>query len=142
MDDVSKRKNFLAPLGSFGSIIAVVLCPICKPALAAFLASVGLGIIVHESVMQSILIVFLVLTLAGLLWSYLKVHRNVSPIILGIIMGILLYVGRYVYFGAWENNLLTYGSLVGLLSVSIWNLTLKKPTGCSACGNHSVEEAV
>ncbi len=141
MAEISKRKTFLAPAGSFGSVLAVTLCPICKPALAAFLASIGLGIIVHESVMQSILIVFLILTFAGLFWSCLKVHRKIIPLILGVILGILLYVGRYVYFGSWENNILTYGSLAGLVAVSLWNLTLKKPAGCLACKEQKIAES-
>ncbi len=124
----TKKAKLLAPTGSLGSIITVILCPVCKPAIAALLGSVGLGFVVNESILQSVLVIFLALTIGGLLWSFLKVHRNIWPVILGATMSLALYLGRYVYFGYMENNVLTYGSIAGLVAVSIWNFRLKKKT--------------
>ena len=127
------RSGFLSGIGSFGSALTVGLCPVCIPAIGAFLASIGLGFIVQESVLRPVLFIFLAAAISGLLWSYLKEHRNVWPLIGGILMGITLYAGRYVYFGAVINQILMYGGITGIIAVSIWNLKLRKSASCPAC---------
>jgi len=129
----NKRNGFLSGIGSFGSALTVGLCPVCIPAIGAFLASIGLGFIVQESVLRPVLFIFLAAAISGLLWSYLKEHGNVWPLIGGILMGITLYVARYVYFGAVINQVLMYGGITGIIAVSIWNLKLRKSASCPAC---------
>ena len=133
----AEKVKLLAPTGSIGSIVTVILCPVCKPAIAAFLGSVGLGFVVNEAVLQSVLVLFLALAVGGFFWSYLKVHRNIWPVFFGVVLSVALYLGRYVYFGYMENNVLTYGSIAGLIAVSIWNFTLKKPNTCGSCAKTS-----
>lgn len=130
-DGITKKAGALAPTGSIASILTVILCPVCKPAIAVFLSTAGLGFLVRESVLKPLLIAFLLLTVAGLAWSYFKVHRNFWPLTIGIMMSTGLYVGRYVYFGDLENQFLTFGSIAGLLVVSIWNFRLKPSATCS-----------
>lgn len=133
-----EKAKLLAPTGSVGSIITVILCPVCKPALAGFLGSVGLGFVVNEAILQSVLVLFLALAVGGFFWSYVKVHRNIWPVIFGALLSVALYLGRYVYFGYMENNILTYGSIAGLVAVSVWNFTLKRPNTCGSCANSSL----
>lgn len=128
---ITKKAGALAPTGSIASILTVILCPVCKPAIAVFLSTIGLGFVVSESVLRPLLLAFLALTVGGLAWSCFKVHRNFWPLAVGIIMSVGLYMGRYVYFGDLENQFLTYGSITGLLVVSIWNFRLKPPATCS-----------
>lgn len=129
----SPKSGFVSTFGSFGSALTVGLCPICIPAIAAFLSSVGLGFLVSEAVLLPVMLVFLALALGGLFWSYLKEHRNIGPFVLGILMGLSLYLGRYVYFGSLINPVLMYGGIAGIIAVSLWNLKLRKQAGCSAC---------
>lgn len=132
--DVSQlKKGKLASIGSFGSALTVGLCPVCIPAIGAFLSSIGLGFLTSEAVLKPVLFVFLGIALFGFLWSYLKEHRNISPLILGIAMSAVLYIGRYVYVGSVLNLVLMYGGIVGIVSVSIWNIYLRKQALCSAC---------
>lgn len=130
-DGITKKAGALAPTGSVASILTVILCPVCKPAIAVFLSTIGLGFVVSESVLRPLLLAFLALTVGGLVWSYFKVHRNFLPLAVGIMMSTGLYIGRYVYFGDLENQFLTYGSIAGLVVVSIWNFRLKPPATCS-----------
>lgn len=130
-EGLSKKAGTLAPTGSIASILTVILCPVCKPAIAVFLSTVGLGFVVRESVLRPLLLAFLALTIAGLAWSYFKVHRNVWPLAIGVAMSAGLYMGRYIYFGDFENQVLTYASIAGLLVVSIWNLRLKPGATCA-----------
>jgi len=129
----SKRSGFLPETGSFGAALTVGLCPVCIPAIGAFLASIGLGFLVQESVLRPVLVIFLVVAISGLLWSFLKEHGKVWPLIGGILMGVTLYVGRYVYFGAVINQILMYGGIIGIIVASIWNLKLRKSTPCPTC---------
>lgn len=128
---LTKKVGALAPTGSIASILTVILCPVCKPAIAVFLSTVGLGFVVRESVLRPLLLVFLALTVGGLAWSYLKVHKNFWPFLVGMAMSAGLYMGRYVYFGDLENQVLTYGSIAGLAVVSVWNLLIKPRASCS-----------
>lgn len=139
-DGLAKKAGALAPTGSIASILTVILCPVCKPAIAVFLSTVGLGFVVRESVLRPLLLAFLALTVGGLAWSYLKVHRNFWPLAVGGVMSLGLYMGRYVYFGDLENQVLTYGSIAGLTVVSIWNLRLKPRATCSGgCATQKLE---
>jgi len=129
----NKKSGFLSGIGSFGAALTVGLCPVCIPAIGAFLASIGLGFLVQESVLRPALFIFLAAAISGLLWSYLKEHGKIWPLIGGILMGITLYAGRYVYFGAVINQILMYGGITGIIAVSIWNLKLRKSASCPAC---------
>jgi len=119
--------------GSFGSAFTAGLCPVCIPALGAFLSSIGLGFLVQEAVLKPILIGFLFLAVAGFAWSYFKVHKKLLPLILGALFAIGVYVGRYVLIGTVVNSIIMYGSIVGIIGVSIWNLRLKKRASCPSC---------
>lgn len=122
-------KGILATIGSFSSSALVGFCPICIPAIGAFLSSIGLGFLVQEKALMTILIVFLLLSIFGLSWSYLKEHRNPGPLVLGVIMAVVMFTGRYVFF----NTLLMYESIAGLIGAAIWNLRLRKKENCPAC---------
>lgn len=127
------KKGLFASVGSFGSALTVGLCPVCIPAIGAFLSSIGLGFLTTETVLKPVLIVFLLFALFGFLWSYLKEHRNIGPLSAGMIMGVALYIGRYIYIGATLNLILMYGGIAGIVGVSIWNIYLRKARSCSAC---------
>lgn len=127
------KKGRLATIGSLGSGLTVGLCPVCIPAIGAFLSSIGLGFLVKESVLHPLLLIFLALTMGGLFYSYLKEHRNLWPLTLGAVSGTALYLGRYVYFGSFTNSALMYGGIAAIISVSLWNLYLRKQSACSSC---------
>jgi len=126
-------KTFLSLIGSIGSAITVGLCPVCIPAIGAFLSAIGMGFLVKEAVLQPLLIGFLTITLFGLFWSYLKEHKRISPFLLGIVMAAGLYISRYLYIGAIANSVIMYASIAGIIGVSFWNMRLKKKVGCASC---------
>lgn len=132
---VAKKSGntFLSLVGSLGSAITVGLCPVCIPAIGAFLSSIGMGFMVKEVVLQPLLIGFLAITLFGLFWSYLKEHKRISPFLLGIVMAVGLYISRYTYISATANSFMMYSSIIGIIGVSFWNVRLKKKVGCASC---------
>ncbi len=130
------KKGVFSSIGAFGSSLAIVLCPICIPAIGAFLSAIGLGFMVQEKVLEPILIVFLVITLLGLAWSSWKVHKKLGPLLLGTAMAVIMYIGRYIYF----DPLLMYGSIPGMLVATVWNYLLLKKGQCQHCQSESAEE--
>lgn len=129
-----KVKGPLAWFGSIGSAVTVGLCPICIPAIGAFLSSIGLGFLVTESVLKPVLFLFIFTALFGFFWSYLKEHRNIYPFITGCLMAIAIYVGRYIYISGAVNVVLMYGGAAGIIGTSVWNWRLrKKSQRCSSC---------
>ena len=132
--DKTAKKGLFASIGSFGAALTVGLCPVCIPAIGAFLSSIGLGFLTTEIVLKPVLFVFLFFALFGFLWSFLKEHRHIGPLLVGIIMGVTLYIGRYIYIGATLNLVLMYGGMAGIIGVSIWNIYLrKKMQSCFIC---------
>lgn len=127
------KKGVFSSIGAFGSSLAIVLCPICIPAIGAFLSAIGLGFMVQEKVLEPILIVFLVIALLGLAWSSWKGHKKLGPLLLGLVMAVIMYIGRYVYFVP----LLMYGSIPGMLAATVWNFLLLKKGKCQHCQSES-----
>lgn len=113
--------------------MTVGLCPFCIPAIGTFLSSVGLGFLIQESILQPLLVFFLVITMVGLFYSFIKEHRNIGPLLLGSISGVALYLGRYYYFGSLINPVLMYGGITAIISVGLWNLYLRKQSACPSC---------
>lgn len=119
--------------GSIGSGLTVVLCPICIPSLGAFLAAVGLGFLVRETILKPLLIAFLILSLFGFFWSYLKEHKKIWPFMVGTLMAVGLYTSRYVYISRVMNQILQYVSIVGLIAISFWNVKMRRNNTCGVC---------
>jgi hypothetical protein len=134
-----RRGTTLSLLGSVFSAVTVGLCPVCIPAIGAFLSAIGLGFLVQEAVLKPVLVIFLGIAVFGFLWSYLKEHRHVGPLVIGTIMAVVIYVSRYVYFGADVNTALMYGSIGGIIATSVWNIQLKKKMECCACNASGLE---
>lgn len=129
-----KKPGFLSAIGALGSGIAVGLCPLCIPAIGAFLASIGLGFVAQDKVLRLALVLMLLATIAGFFWSYLKKHGNIWPFLLGILFSASMYAGRYFYLGSEINFALMYGSIPALIGVALWNLYLSKKTrDCGGC---------
>ncbi len=130
---IKQKTSFFASTGSFGAAFTVGLCPVCIPAIGAFLSSIGLGFLVTESFLHPLLIVFLALNFLGLFWSALREHGNYIPLLLGTFSGVSLYVGRYIYINGPVNMSLMYGGIFAIIGVSLWNLKLRKSAKCPAC---------
>lgn len=134
-DPHKTRKGLFATIGSFGSALTVGFCPVCIPAVGAFLSSIGLGFLASEIVLKPVLVAFLILALSGFLWSYLKEHGSIAPLLLGLVASIFLYVGRYVFIGGAINTIIMYSGIIGIIGASVWNLYLRRKPSCGSCNS-------
>ena len=98
----------LDKLGVLGSIFAA-LCCVGTPALLAFLASIGLGFMIHDVVLIPLLVVFLVITGYGLAASKKRHGRNEPLIVFGFSAALILTA---LWFS-------TLGVIIGLAGLSL-----------------------
>jgi hypothetical protein len=131
-----KKWRALSVVGSVFSGLTVGFCPVCIPAIGAFLSAIGMGFLAQESVLKPLLLVFLAITLSGFVWSYLREHGRLGPLVVGTIFAVGLYISRYVYLGDTINPSLMYGSIAGIVAVSFWNIRLKRKFACCSCAEN------
>jgi hypothetical protein len=120
------KTKWTAPFASLFSSAVAVICPLCIPALGAFLASVGLGFALNVRFLQSLLVVLLLLAVGSLAWA-VKGHRQWWILIAGILGAVLIYVGRYIWF----SQILMGSGAILLIGMSLVNLRLK--VNCKRC---------
>lgn len=98
----SLRKLFttLSPVLGAG---AVGVCPLCWIGSASLLTYLGLGTLIPA--WRGIVVALLGLSVVGFVFDY-RFHKNLYPLILLVVGGVLLYLGRYVFggtgFGGWQ----------------------------------------
>jgi hypothetical protein len=118
--------SWLGALASFLSSVVAVLCPVCIPAIGAFLASIGLGFTVSTAFLQPALIGLLLINLAALARSAF-LHRRWWVLAAGVGGGALVYGGRYLWF---SGPLMWAGAAV-LIGTACVNVRLKRC--CALC---------
>ena len=111
-------KKHTDKIGVVGSIFTA-LCCLGFPALLSIIAAIGLGFIINDAVLLPLLVVFLLVTLAGLALGVRQHHRP-SALILGIISALALFVFIFVAF----NKALAVASVAGLVVASLLNVAL------------------
>lgn len=119
-------RSWVGALTAFLSSAAALLCPLCLPALGAFLASLGLGFAVSTAFLQPALIVLLLANLAALAVSAAR-HRHWWVLAAGLAGGALIYGGRYLWF---STPLMWAGAAI-LIGTALVNFRLKR--NCSQC---------
>lgn len=113
--------------GVLGASLLGAFCPVCIPAIGAFLASIGLGFLVHTGILWGLMVACLLMALFGLGFSYFKEHRNPLPLLLGLSGSVGIYGGRYL-LGSFPLIYLGAGLFIG---ASVLNWYLRKKTKLS-----------
>ncbi len=128
MANSTSKPKWAAQIASVFSALVAIVCPLCIPALGAFLASVGLGFAVSVSFLQPFLIVLLLISLGSLVGSA-RLHKQWWVLVVGVIGAFGIYAGRYIWF----SQLLMYTGAFLLIGVSIVNFRLRISCGCKQC---------
>jgi len=92
---IRKFQTLLLPIFGAG---AVGVCPLCWIGSASLLTYLGLGALIP--IWRQLAFGMLFIAGIGFLLDF-RSHRNVIPLILLSVGGILLYVGRYVFLSTW-----------------------------------------
>lgn len=118
-----------------GSLFTValpkLLCPVCWPAYAGVISSLGLTSMLNTAWLIPLTIITLVLIL-GTLGFRAGTRRGFSPFILGMLGASVLLVGEFIM----KVMPLMYTGGALLIAASIWNGWPRKKdalSGCPAC---------
>ena len=110
-------KTGLLTLPSIGvSILPKLACPLCWPAYAGLLSSVGLGFLISAKYLLPFTGAFLVLAVASLAFRARR-RRGYGPFMLGMIAATGVLVGKFW----WESNTAIYAAVGLLIIASAWN---------------------
>lgn len=128
----------LEKLGTFGAVLAAILCPICFPKLALIGAALGLGALApFEGWFAVASQVFLILACIGHLLIYRR-HRNKWVLALAI-LGTLSVLGT-LWFHYVEA--LVYIGLLAVVAAAIWGVfAMRKCFTCAASPSKPATEA-
>lgn len=112
--------------GVGAALLAKASCPLCYPAIAGFLSSIGLGFLFKGTYFYILMSVFLMIALVGIGYRAIE-RRGYKPLALGFVSSVTAIFGHYL-----ENQIIFYIGIVLLVAASIWNLIPKKEN-CNNC---------
>jgi hypothetical protein len=122
-----KHAMFAAPGVSF-SLLPKLACPLCWPAYAGLLSSVGLGFLVGTAYLLPLTISFLLLSLFAMAFRA-SIRRVYRPLLLGLCASVGIVLGKFV----WDSRALLYGAVCLLIAASIWNMLPQSSASCPSC---------
>jgi mercuric ion transport protein len=110
------KRGLLALPGVGVSMLPKLACPLCWPAYAGLLTSLGLGFLISAVYLLPITAAFLVLALGAMAFRA-NTRRGYGPFLVGLVAAAGVLLGKFV----WESKPIMY-SAVGLLVIaSLWN---------------------
>src|SRR5262249_55495601 len=90
-------KQGLLSLPGIGlSALPKLACPVCWPAYAGLLSSLGLGFLISAAYLLPLTIIFLTLALAALAFRA-KSRRGLGPFLIGLIAAMSVLLGKFVW---------------------------------------------
>jgi hypothetical protein len=132
---MSRWKQALLSLPGVGvSLLPKLACPLCWPAYAGLLSSVGLGFLISAAYLLPLTAGFLVIALGAMAFKAHSRH-GYGPFLVGLFAAAGVLLGKF----RWESNA-TMGGAVGLLVIaSLWNAWPNHPASGQAATRHHCE---
>src|SRR6516162_6121892 len=127
------KQPLIALPGIGVSLLPKLACPLCWPAYAGLLSSVGLGFLISAKYLLPLTGAFLLLALATLAFKGSTRH-GYAPLGLGGVAAVGVMLGKF----EWDSSFALYGAVGLLIVASVWNVWPKKRVTsdtmvCSAC---------
>jgi mercuric ion transport protein len=110
------KQTLVAIPGIGVSLLPKLACPLCWPAYAGLLTSVGLGFLISSKYLLPFTAAFLVLILGALAFRAQRRHGH-GPFVVGLVAAVGVIVAKF----QWESNLTLYGAVGLLVVASLWN---------------------
>lgn len=118
-------KSFGAVLPGVGaSLLPKLTCPMCWPAYAGLLTSLGLGFLMSERYLFGVTTVFLSMSVGALAFRH-RERRGIAPAVLGLIGAAVVLVGKFRF----ESMTAMYAGLTVLIAASLWNSWPRRSAG-------------
>jgi hypothetical protein len=127
------KQTLVAIPGIGVALLPKLACPLCWPAYAGLLSSMGLGFLISFKYLLSFTAAFLVLALGARAFRARRRH-GYGPFVVGLVAAVGIIVAKF----EWESNLLLYGAVGLLVVASFWNAwphgtTTNSAIICSRC---------
>jgi hypothetical protein len=120
------KKSGLAVPGVGVSMLPKVICPVCSPAYAAVLSSIGLGFLVSTTYLLPATVIFLAVAVGALAFRAGS-HRGLLPFWVGVIAGCSVVAGKFWLDAA----AITYAGVGLLVVASVCNVIPRRANLCS-----------
>jgi mercuric ion transport protein len=129
-DKAGGKSSLVAMAGVVFAFLPKFACPVCWPAYAGLLGSLGLGFLLDESYLFPLTAAFLALA-AGALAYRARLRRGYGPFVVGLAASTLVLTGKFVF----SSDAAMYGGIAVLIAVSVWNAwpVRGKSATCTAC---------
>jgi hypothetical protein len=122
------REGVLAAPAVGVSLLPKLVCPLCSPAYAALLSSMGLGFLISARYLLPLTAAFLVLALAGLRFRSSSRHGQ-GPFLVGVAASTVVLTGKF-----WSDSSAAAYTGAGLLVLaSVWSAVPRRSAVCPAC---------
>lgn len=99
------------------SLLPKLICPVCWPAYAGIVSSLGLGFLIGTAYLLPMTAAFLVVS-AGALGFRARQRRGYRPLWIGLLASIIVLVGKFQL----ESAAITYTGVALLVIASVWNI--------------------
>lgn len=110
------KQGLLALPGIGVAILPKLACPVCWPAYAGLLSSIGLGFLISAAYLLPLTIAFLTFTVTTLAYRAKKRH-GFGPFLIGLFAAIGILLGKFL----WESKAAIYSCVGILIAASLWN---------------------
>lgn len=118
------------------SLLPKLTCPMCWPAYAALLSTLGLSFLISARYLLTVVIFCLVLSVASLAFRARKRH-GYGPALIGLVAALLVVWGKF----SLESNSTVYAGIGALIAASVWNVWPRRAPTARFCDIHSPAEA-
>ncbi len=110
------KQGLLAIPGVGISLLPKLACPLCWPAYAGLLSSVGLGFLMSAAYLLPLTVGFLIVALGAMAFKANSRH-GYGPFLLGLVAATAVLSGKFRL----ESNATMYGAVGMLVIASLWN---------------------
>lgn len=110
-------------------------CPLCWPAYAGLLTTLGLGFLLDTNYLLPVTATFLALAIGALAFRA-SARRGYLPFAFGLAAGIAVLAGKF----AFDSDSMMYGGLAAIAAASVWNAwpVRRSRRACRACAPGSL----
>lgn len=123
------RRHLAVLVGIGIALLPKLTCPLCWPAYASLLSTLGVGFLVSAEYLLTTTAVSLLVAVGALLFRA-KARRGYGPSILGAGAAAAVLLGKFQF----ESTVAAYGGLTLLAAASLWNSWPRKVAdACSQC---------
>ena len=118
-----KIPGLLEKVGSTGTVISAMCCPVCFPFLAALGASLGLGFLsaFEGFFINKLLPIFAIIVLASNVYAWVS-HRQHIRLVWGLLGPSMVLATLYLFWTDDWSIYLFYAGLLLMIVVSLWNM--------------------